>query len=66
MGYILATICIYWLVFTFQKPILNVLGGELHSKFKWVASIGVALFVPVVAYIYSAATGLILKLVDID
>ncbi|WP_457551763.1 cytidylate kinase-like family protein [Desulfobacula sp.] len=66
LGYALATVFIYWLVFTFQKPILNVLGGELHSKFKWVASIGVALFVPVVAYIYSTVTGLILKLVDID
>jgi cytidylate kinase len=66
LGYILATILIYWLVFTFQKPILNVLGGDLHSKFKWVASIGVAVFVPVVAYVYSTVTGLILKLVDID
>ncbi len=65
-GFILATICIYWLVFTFQKPILNVLGGDLHSKFKWGASIGVALFVPVVAYTYSTVTGLILKIIDID
>jgi len=66
VGYILATIFIYWLLFTFQKPILNVLGGELHAKFKWVAAIGVALSVPVVAYLYGSVTGLILKIVDID
>jgi cytidylate kinase len=65
-GYALATVCIFWLVFTSQKPILNFLGGEIHSKFKWLTSIGVALFVPVVAYVYSNVTGLILKLVDID
>jgi len=65
-GFILATMFIYWLVFTYQEPILNVLGGDLHLKFKWAASIGVACFVPVVAYIYSSVTGLILKLVDID
>jgi cytidylate kinase len=66
LGFILATFLIYWLVFTFQEPILDVLGGDLHSKFKWVASIGVGLFVPVVAYVYSTVTGLVLKLVDID
>ncbi len=66
LGFALATFLIYWLVFTFQKPILNVLGGDLHSKFKYVASIGVALFVPVVAYVYSTVTGLVLKIIDID
>ncbi len=65
-GFILLTIFIYSMVFTFQEPILNILGGELHAKFKWAASIGVAVFVPVVAYTYSTVTGLILKLVDID
>ena len=66
LAFVLATVLIYWLVFTFQEPILNVLGGDLHAKFKWLASIGVALFVPVVAYVYSTVTGLILKIVDID
>ncbi|NOX33966.1 MAG: cytidylate kinase-like family protein [Deltaproteobacteria bacterium] len=66
LGYVLATFLIYWLVFSFQDPILNILGGELHSKFKWAASIGIALFVPVVAYVYSTVTGLVLKIVDID
>ncbi len=66
IGFAMATVLIYWLVFTFQKPILNVMGGELHSKYKWMASIGVALFIPIVAYVYSRVTGLVLKLIDID
>lgn len=57
---------IYELVFRFQEPILNILGGELHARWKWAAAIGVALFVPVVAYSYGTVTGLLLKLVDID
>jgi len=65
-GFILATVLIYWLVFTFQNPILNVMGGDLHLKYKWMASVGVALFVPIVAYVYSRVTGLVLKLIDID
>lgn len=64
--YTLAVMAIYWLVFTFQRPILEVLGGDLHERLKWVAAIGVALFVPLVAYCYSTVTGLLLKLIDID
>lgn len=66
LGFTLVTILIYWLVFTFQRPILNILGGDLHAKHKWVASVGVAFLVPVVAYIYSRVTGLVLQLIDID
>lgn len=65
-GFTMATVLIYWLVFAFQEPILNVLGGDLHARYKWLASLGLALFVPLVAYLYSTVTGLILKIVDID
>jgi cytidylate kinase len=65
-GFAMATVLIYLLVFTFQEPILNVLGGDLHTRYKWLASAGVALFVPLVAYVYSTVTGLILKIVGID
>jgi hypothetical protein len=58
--------CIYALVFSFQDPIMNFLGGEIHEKWKWVASVGMALFVPFVAYCYSTVTGLLLKLIGID
>jgi len=66
LGFFLITLLIYGLVFIFQESILNVLGGEFHSKFRWVASLVIVLFVPVVAYVYGTVTGLVLKLVDID
>jgi hypothetical protein len=59
-------VCLYFLVFHFQEPILNFLGGEIHAKWKWLASILVVLFVPLVAYAYGTVTGLVLKLIDID
>lgn len=58
--------CIYVLVFSSQGPILNFLGGEIHEKWKWAASIGVVLFVPSVAYIYSTVTALLLRLIGMD
>lgn len=66
LGFFLTTVLIYGLVFHFQESILNVIGGEFHSKFKWVASFLIFLFVPLVAYVYGTVTGLVLKLVDID
>jgi hypothetical protein len=62
----LIVICIYTLVFSFQKPILNVIGGDLHEKWKWAAAFGIAFFVPFVAFVYGTVSGLILKLIDID
>jgi Cytidylate kinase-like family len=64
--YAAVVVCLYALVFHFQDPILNFLGGETHAKWKWLASISVVLFVPLVAYTYSTVTGLVLKLIDID
>ena len=64
--YAAAIVCVYALVFHFQDPILNFLGGELHAKWKWVGAITVVVFVPLVAYTYSTVTGLLLKLIDID
>jgi hypothetical protein len=61
-----AVVCLYVLVFHFQEPILNFLGGEMHAKWKWLASIIVVLFVPLVAYAYGTVAGLVLKLIDID
>ncbi len=58
--------CVYALVFSFQDPILNFLGGEMHARLKWAAPIAVFLFVPFVAYCYSTVTGLLLKLIGID
>jgi hypothetical protein len=59
-------IAIYTLVFVYQDPILAVLGGEHHRRWKVATAIGVGLFVPLVAYAYSRVTGAILKWVGID
>jgi len=66
LGYAAALLCLYALVFNFQGPILNFLGGELHANWKWVGALAVVLFVPLVAYAYGTVTGLLLKLIDID
>lgn len=57
---------VYTLAFSFQKPILNFMGGEIHDNLKWLTSLVVFLFVPFVAYTYSTVTGLVLKLIGID
>ncbi len=58
--------CTYTLVFSFQRPILNFMGGEIHNNLKWLTSVVVFLFVPSLAYVYSTVTGLLLKLIGID
>jgi cytidylate kinase len=62
----LITICIFGMVFTNQKPILNIIGGDLHEQYKWVSAFGIAIFVPFIAFIYGSVSGLILKLINID
>lgn len=66
LAFALLVACVYTLIFSSQDPILNLLGGEIHQKWKWLSSIGVALFVPFIAYSYSTVTGLLLKLIGID
>lgn len=58
--------CTYTLVFSFQRPILNFMGGEIHNNIKWLTSVVVFLFVPSLAYLYGTVTGLLLKLIGID
>jgi hypothetical protein len=59
-------VCTYALVFSFQRPILDFMGGDIHQKFKWLTSVGVFLLVPFIAYTYGTVTGLILKIIGID
>lgn len=58
--------CIYTLVFSTQGPILDFMGGDMHQKYKWLTSVVVFLFVPLIAYTYGTVTGLILKMIGID
>ena len=62
----LAAACIYVWVFSSQDVILNFLGGPMHQNAKIISAICVALFVPLVAYLYGTVTGLLLQLVGID
>lgn len=58
--------CTYLLVFSAQQPILDFMGGDIHEKYKWLTSLVVFLFVPLLAYAYSMVTGLVLKLIGMD
>jgi len=57
---------IYTLVFSYQIPILEFLGGEVHERRPWLAPLAVIAFVPLIAYLYSTVTGLILKLIRLE
>ena len=66
LTFAILVVCTYALVFSFQKPILDFMGGDIHEKFKWLTSVGVFLLVPFIAYTYGTVTGLLLKLIGID
>jgi hypothetical protein len=66
LSFIIIVACTYILVFSFQKPILNFMGGEIHENAKWLTSLAVFLLVPFIAYTYSTVTSLLLKLIGVD
>ena len=66
LTFAMLVVCTYALVFSFQRPILDFMGGDIHEKFKWLTSVGVFLLVPFIAYTYGTVTGLLLKLIGID
>ena len=66
VGYLLVIVLLYFLVFTHQDQVSAFLSGPLHEKAKWLAPLVIFMFVPVIAYLYGAVTGLALKLINID
>lgn len=54
-----------WAVFSFQEPILGFLGRE-GTKWRILATAGVALFVPFFAQMYGTFTHSLLKLFKFD
>ena len=66
LGYLVLTVFIYAMVFANQKPVLDFLGGSLHQNFKVLAAAAVALFSPVLAYVYGKVSGMTLKIINID
>jgi len=59
---LLGTAILFGLVFTHQELVLDFLAGPSWKKWRILAVLGVAAVVPLMAYLYGSATGLILKL----
>jgi hypothetical protein len=65
LGFLGITIVLYFLVFTYQKPILTFLSGE-GWKAKAIACTAVFLFTPLVAYLYGSVTKSFMKLIRME
>jgi hypothetical protein len=59
---LLGTAIIFGLVFTHQEQVMEFLAGPAWTKWRILAVLGVAMVVPLAAYLYGSATGLILKI----
>ena len=59
---LLGTAILFGLVFTHQEQVMDFLAGPAWKNWRILAVLGVALVVPLMAYLYGRATGLILKL----
>jgi cytidylate kinase len=66
LGFLAVMVLIYGLVFTHQGAVIDFLNGAFHQHNKWVGSVAVFIFIPIVAYIYGTVTGLALKLINVD
>jgi cytidylate kinase len=66
VGFLALVILVYGLAFTHQGWINNFLSGSIHQHYKWLASIVVFVFIPIIAYIYGTVTDLALKLINVD
>ena len=66
LGHLVLTVLIYAVVFSNQEPVLDFLGGPLHQNFKVLAAVAVAVFSPVLAFVYGNVSGLTLKIINVD
>jgi cytidylate kinase len=66
VGFLIPTLAVYFAVFTNQQQVLDFLSGPAHEHNKWLASLVLAFFIPVIAYLYGTITELALKIVNID
>jgi cytidylate kinase len=62
----LAVMLIYYLVFQFQGPVLDVLGGAAHRQRPWLAPLFVAVLSPLVAWTYGTVASSLLKLIRLE
>ena len=62
----LAVSLIYLLVFHYQAPLLDALGGAAHNQRPWMAPILVSLVAPMVAWLYGIVAASLLKLIRLE
>lgn len=63
---LLGVAVIYILVFQYQGPLLDLLGGASHKARPWVAPVLVALIAPVVAGLYGLVASALLRLIRLE
>jgi cytidylate kinase len=61
-----AVLVIYLLVFRYQAPLLDALGGAAHRQRPWMAPALVAIVAPMVAWLYGMVASSLLKLARLD
>ena len=66
VGFLALLVLMYGVVFTHQEAVKNFLSGSFHQHYKWVASVFMIFFIPLIAYLYGTVTGLALKIINID
>lgn len=57
---------VYFLVFSFQAPLLDVLGGAAHKRQPWVAPLLIAAVAPLIAWLYGIVAASLLKLIRLE
>jgi hypothetical protein len=60
------TLLVYFVVFGYQAPLLDVLGGAAHARRPWIAPLLVAAVAPVVAWSYGMVASSLLKLIRLE
>ncbi len=66
VGFLALVVLTYGLVFTHQESLSDFLSGSIHQHYKWLASVVVFVFIPIIAYVYGTVTDLALKLINVD
>jgi cytidylate kinase len=66
VSFLALVILVYGLVFTHQESLAEFLSGSIHQHYKWLASVVIFVFIPMIAYVYGTVTDLALKLINVD
>lgn len=66
VGHLSLVLIAFYLVFSHQSEVLDLLGGPLHDRLPWLSAIAVVVFVPVFAFLFGSVTALALRLLRIE